>query len=483
MRILPTMLRIHSMRSTAVTRMGLLLGVAALGACNADQLNIPNYNNATPDQVLGDPVAALPLLASGVLRGDRGMHTTYVLGTGILGREAYNYTPTEGRNTSGWLSADVNAGNSFGGGSLWGGYYATLRDIDNMLRVVEGAQQGLFTDAQKNAVRGFGHTMEGLELSYVIAARFGHGAPVTVGEDPTELQPFVSRDSVYNHIIGRLNQGATELAAGGTAFPFAFHAGYAGFNTPATYRRFNRALAARINAYRASLGVSGCGAPRSAACYQQVLQNLSESFLSEGGPLTTGPFNTYSSAAGDLANGLGNANNANIVAHAAITAGAQAGDSRVASKVTRLATPKAPGNASIGITTPFDFSNALYAGTTSPIPIIRNEELILLRAEARYFTGDVSGAVADINRIRAAAGLAPVGGFANAEAFIDELLYNRKWSLLFEGHRWVDVRRFGRLDTLPKDLPSHVVIAQLPVPQGECLARAVADASLKAPTC
>jgi hypothetical protein len=44
--------------------------------------------------------------------------------------------------------------------------------------------------------------------------------------------------------------------------------------------------------------------------------------------------------------------------------------------------------------------------------------------------------------------------------------------LLLEGHRWVDVRRFNRLGTLPVDVPSRQFIAtRQPVPIAECLAR------------
>lgn len=471
------------MRRIAVKGLGAALGALMLAACSADSLQIPNYNNATPDQVTNDPVGALPLLASGVLRDDRGNYTGYVLGTGILGREGYNYTPTEGRNTSGWLSSDVNNPTSFGGTSLWGGYYTALRDIANMVSVVEGATAGLFTDAQKNAALGFAHTMEAIQLYYVISTRHNLGAPVQINSDPTELAPFVSRDSVFGYVAGKLNQAATELAAGGAAFPFTLHAGFAGFNTPSTFLRFNRAFAARVNATRASLGTSGCGAARSAACYQTALTNLGESFLNASGSLTAGPFRPYSAAAGDLTNTLGNAQNANIVAHYLSDQGVQAGDKRFADKIIRLASVKNASAATIGVGTNFDFSNAMYANNTSPVAIIRNEELILLRAEARYFTGDVPGAVADINIIRTAAGLPALTGFASEQAFIDELLYNRRWSLLMEGHRWVDVRRFGRLETLPKDLSTHIVATQLPVPQAECLARALADASLKGPGC
>jgi hypothetical protein len=41
-------------------------------------------------------------------------------------------------------------------------------------------------------------------------------------------------------------------------------------------------------------------------------------------------------------------------------------------------------------------------------------------------------------------------------------------SLLWEGHRWVDVRRFDRLATLPKDVTNHFIQAQQPIPLAEC---------------
>ena len=47
-----------------------------------------------------------------------------------------------------------------------------------------------------------------------------------------------------------------------------------------------------------------------------------------------------------------------------------------------------------------------------------------------------------------------------------------RYSLLFEGgHRWIDLRRYGRLDELPLDLPSHQVNAIYPIPVDETAAR------------
>jgi hypothetical protein len=115
----------------------------------------------------------------------------------------------------------------------------------------------------------------------------------------------------------------------------------------------------------------------------------------------------------------------------------------------------------------------LYPSNTSPVPIIRNEELILLRAEARWFTGDKPGAMADLNFIRTTSGgLAPIAQPATDAAFVTELLKQRRYSLLFEGgHRWIDARRFGRLGDLPLDAPNHIRIAAFQVPLSECQAR------------
>ncbi|HKO15471.1 MAG TPA: RagB/SusD family nutrient uptake outer membrane protein [Gemmatimonadaceae bacterium] len=467
---------------------GLIAGaLLAIAGCGADRLNVPNYQNPTTGSITSDPVAAIPLLATGVLRDDRGNFTGYVSGTGILGRESYNYTATEGRNTSGWLTSDVENGTSFGGGALWSPPFFTLRDAFNTATVVDAASESQVSATQKSAVHGFLHTMEALSLLYLINTRDSLGAVVEVTADPTKLEPFVSRDSVFNRIIGRLDQAATELRSGGASFPFTFHSGYTGFTTPTTYLKFNRALAARVNAYRASLGIAGCGAKFSPACYQTVLQNLSESFLDPSGSLSGGVYNVYSSAANDASNSLSNSATTNIVAHFRADSGIElrpdgSKDLRFTTKVFTLAKAKSPPSTVDAQPTKFDYK--MYDSRSDPIPIIKNEELLLLRAEARYFTGDQAGALADINLIRTqSGGLAPRGAFASDSDFVDELLYNRRLSLLFEGHRWVDMRRFQRLDQLTIDKPSHVVVDHLPIPQAECLSRANASGDLKAPGC
>jgi hypothetical protein len=51
---------------------------------------------------------------------------------------------------------------------------------------------------------------------------------------------------------------------------------------------------------------------------------------------------------------------------------------------------------------------------------------------------------------------APAGRPASDAAFITVLLKQRRHSLMFEGgHRWIDARRFNRLNDLPLDQPTQ----------------------------
>ena len=104
----------------------------------------------------------------------------------------------------------------------------------------------------------------------------------------------------------------------------------------------------------------------------------------------------------------------------------------------------------------------------SPYAIQNN----LLRAEANIGLGNVDAAAEDINFIREnSGGLAPRNDLT-ADNILDELLTQKRYSLLFEGgHRLIDLRRYNRLDELPLDQPNHQINAVFPIPLDEQLAR------------
>jgi hypothetical protein len=78
-----------------------------------------------------------------------------------------------------------------------------------------------------------------------------------------------------------------------------------------------------------------------------------------------------------------------------------------------------------------------------------------------------STAVNAINVIRNAAGLGNYGGAQTPSALEDEILYQRRYSLFGESQRWIDMRRFDRLDELPNDRTPDKIISSIPIPRNE----------------
>lgn len=462
----------RSLWRTAVLTGAIVLGAAA---CNSDRLNVPDFNRPTVDGASKDPAAVLQLLATGVLLTERNDYAGYISDVGVFGRESYNYFPTDARTVSHYLigqpgpnSTRVLDPTGFASGQ-WNGQYGNMKNATNMIAIVNSSS--LPAD-QKNAALGFARTFYALALYEVAVTRDSLGAPIKITDDPASPAPWATRDEVWGYISALLDSAATDLAAGGTAFPFTLHSGFDDFDTPATFRTFNRALAARILVNRGSLGC--------ASCYGDALTALGQSFLTAPATiadLNLGPAHIYSGAAGDALNGLNSVANTNRFAHASLWNDAQlqadgvTKDARAERKLVHLATPTpAPGSGN-GI--PAEYRFQMYPTTTSPTPIIRDEELLLLRAEARMQTNDLAGALADINTIRTISGnmpaLASLGADANAR--ITTLLYEREMSLMWEGHRWNDVRRYKRLSTLPLDQTNHFRAIVMPIPKTECDAR------------
>jgi len=96
-------------------------------------------------------------------------------------------------------------------------------------------------------------------------------------------------------------------------------------------------------------------------------------------------------------------------------------------------------------------------GTDQP-QVVRLAEMYLIRAEANQ---DVD----DINAIRTARGATPIASYSDAAMYEE-----RELELAFEGHRWFDLRRSGRINEVMGALkpaswqPTDVL---LPIPQRE----------------
>jgi hypothetical protein len=116
------------------------------------------------------------------------------------------------------------------------------------------------------------------------------------------------------------------------------------------------------------------------------------------------------------------------------------------------------------------FSNPLKEHSV----VLRLGEQYLIRAEARVRSGNLDGAQADINIIRARAGLANTTALSESELLL-AIEQERRIELVGEwGHRWFDLKRTDRADAVLSGLKpnwnSEDVL--LPIPESEILSNA-----------
>lgn len=458
-----------------------LAGVLSSLALTACDLEIPDLNNPGLNDLENAPtVASVNTATTGLLVGFRaGKSATvgYVNMLGILGRETYDFDAADSRFVTELIQSNLSKASPFGG-SFWLGPYSNIRQANIILHGVDKVLE--FSDAQKAGIRGFVHTIIALELFTVIITHAETGAVIDT-DRPLDgpLGAFVSKAEVYAEIGRLLDQSNDELASAGTAFSFVLSPGFTGFNTPKTFTTFNRAIRARIDVYTKS--------------YAAALTDLAGSFMVDdptkmGFSFSTGVTHSYSTGTGDALNAL---INTNIYAHPSLeidvakkTDGTVA-DARYTAKIDKMMTPDMPGMPPAVRTVTSTTDNTLKTTikfkmytNVAGIPVIRNEELILLKAEAQWFTNDKAGALATLNVVRTGSGKLPALTDVPADdnAFIEALLYERRYSLLYEGgHRWTDLKRFGR--QIPIDAPNHVRNVRYPIPQGEC------DARVNEPAC
>jgi len=445
----------------------LLYAVAVLGSGACDY-NITNPNS--PEPIGNNPSRSIvAAAASGILIAQRSDLADWVIDAGIIGREAYRFDGSDPRFVTEFLVGPLDAGSAAFGGDHWFEHYRTIRSTNNMLNVIGTATA--LSAAEQNATRGFAETIQALAFLGVLNAHTQDSIPLAVNQPVSSAPaPYVSNDSAYAFVSGLLDLAQTHLTAGGAAFPFTLPVGFAGFDTPANFIKFNRALKARVEVYRAS---RGCGNP----CYTAALTALGASFIDTTGPgtLNAGAYIDFGTGPGDIPNFLAqDPQTSDNLVHPMLedSAETQTGgglDARFLAK-----TVSRPSRTVSGLTSDRSFRN--YPAPGSSIALIRNEELILLRAEANNAVGTGAAVAADVNYVRVnSGGLAANAGLAaqTAPQRLDAILHERLYSLLYEGgHRWIDMRRTGKLAGIPLDRVGDVRHSTLPIPTDECLARA-----------
>lgn len=428
----------------------LILG--AFSSCQVEEysdLNGPEVDAFAENLTRGD----LQDLVGGILFSSRERLGTYFDDCGVIGREYWRFSGSDPRFTTDLLGGgnSVLDNNTFYITAPWASRYRSVKNANLILGFLDGQDlSAQFTANEVNATRGFLKTIMAYELLLNLNLTYDNGIRVDVA-DENNLGPFVGRAEALTAIRGMLADGASDLATGGGDFPFILSSGFAGFNTPGSFIQVNKAISARVAAYQGDNAA--------------VLNLLSDSFLDlSGANMDMGVYYTFSEDANDIINPLfisvggSSAAQARVVQPSFVT-DAESGDARL-SKTVQLDEPLTLDDLT------GDYIVNRYTDNDVPIPMIRNEELILLYAEGNV-TANATEAVNAINTVRAAAGLGGYTGPTDADSLINEILNQRRYSLYAEGHRWIDMRRFGKLDELPLDRPEDDVWPQFPIPLTE----------------
>ena len=396
-----------------------------LFAAACEDLDFPDPNSPSTAS------ATVQSLVTGAEAGMRASLSNYLIGVSSVGREAYHFEPADPRYTGELIHGPLDPG-GFVVYSSWNSRY----------RVIKNSRFLLEKTADKG-VEGIAKTVEAYQLLLALNMQNNNGVKIApyngLDSDPA------TKDNSFKEIAKLLDEAASALDAAGSAFTFKLSSGFSGFDTPSTFKQFNRALRGRVAVYMGE--------------YDVALTALSQSFMDPAGSMDKGVYHVFGSGQGDNANGMYENPNASFVrtmAHMSFKTDAEAGDPRYKSKVVERPD-----------TTTYDglksnLAVTVWSGAYDPIAIIRNEELVLLKAEANIGKG--GDGLTEINIVRAAHKLdaATTGG-------IDQLLHEKRYSLFMEGHRWVDMRRYGKTAALPNDRSDRgdQVFDSFPLPEAE----------------
>lgn len=445
-----------------------LVGLLGAAGCNPTQIEpVTDPNNQSIEAVVANAtIAQMQALGVGLEASYRLGHTNnapYNQITGVFGREILILASNDPRWTGeiiqgngGTVAVPLDPTSFYTNGS----YNAIARTIRAANVVRQSAAGSVQTsDPERQGYYAFADTYEALAKLHLLNLMGENGIRTDVANFQKPGKFTAGSAPALADIRQLLDRGAAGLAKAGSSFPFPLSGGFAGFNTPNTFLRFNRALAARVALYQKD--------------YAGALTALSGSFYDPAGSLTLGPKITFApGVGGDQGNSYFQVPNTRPSTYVGVPSQfvteAEAGDRRLG-KVAARTTPVTQA----GLSSSYD--PLVYPAQNTPYAIIRNEELILIAAEAKANSNNVAGALADINAIRTrSGGLTAYAGATDAASLTNEILRQRRYSLFYEGHWWVDLRRLGKLSpnptpqiSLPAATAPYKLFDRLPIPDAE----------------
>ena len=456
----------------------LLAGVLIAAGCK-DSTAVKPQDAPTADALKGSLTkSSLQTLAIALLSADRqtfvGTGSAYPILANIYARDIYRLDPSEPRYLNETIVNTPDRG-SFAGGGGWAGQYVTIRQANTTLQALSNPSPNVFTSAELAAAKGFAQTFKAIAYYRILEMRDTIGVALQK-DDPTDVVPadIICKKNMIAYIASLLDSANTNLvAAGNINFPWsAFPSGMTAFGRD--YRKvtnfilFNRGWKGKVDLYR-GLDHQNPQPALFTTAITELTQALGGAAAGAVAPSTfqTGFYYVFVPAGTEAAPNP--YSDTRIGINTALDS-VKAGDTR-ASKIVTRSTVTIQG---ITLTKTLARSVPSAANQAAPLPVLKDEELVLLRAQAEFEAGQFVQGYADLNSVHTAYGLAAYTPSVSIDQARSDLLYDKRYSLLGEGvQRLVDLRAYSRINATyyPKQTTTDAYNTAFPIPKAEFDAR------------
>lgn len=426
----------------------MLLSFAGLTGCEKflevplpiDQLATEDVFSTRPT-ILAAADGMYNIMGSGVLYANYNRFTTHISDEGLI-------DPIPGSDLGQIIAANISEGNT----NLvpWTWFYPAVYRANEILERLPDVPTSVMPEAEKKTILGAAKYVRAAQ-HFLLANTWGD-IPLTL---TTKAQDNIENGrtpaaQVYAAVIKDLEEAVADLPA------------TVNINNPRTiHNRFQaQALLARVYLYQkdwakaeaAATAVINSGQYQLVTGVNNVFRRNSRETIFAFGPTGTGLLFENRAVVGWLTLPASAAQTTTTNCHipALTLANFEPGDQRNVS-----------GNWTINL---FNrtFSNKYLHATSAQAAAIaaapqdyiyqRLAEVYLIRAEARAQQGNVAGAAADLNAVRTRAGLGNTPAAAQAD-MLAAIEKERITELFYEGHRWYDLKRTGKLNTVLSALP------------------------------
>jgi hypothetical protein len=399
------------MTTRIMSRSRLALSLAALASLPACRLDVTNPNAATQTSVLTTP-AGLRTLGVG-LQGRLGRFIgPSVTLTGIVAGELGN-TDASLSTTREFQRYPIASANSAAIDptnpdllGFWSTGFQVVRAANDILGNVDNVSLAAGT---KSGLSALAKTAKAFAYGQMIEA--WPQLPIDLAKSPPGYTPRVD---VLAQVQTLLSSARADLANVPVSSEFTTSVLQSSIDLPNTIRALQARSSLAAGSYDAAIAFAN---------------EVPASAVSRYTYSTVDPNPIWGAA---ISNGY-------FAAIATFRTDAEAGDTRV-NRFTQST-----------VTTPFGGAQVvplnIYRASSDPYALFSQDELSLIRAEAYARTNRLPEAIAQINVVRANAGLGPqsIATLPTQAAVLDEIYRQRRYALFVTGTRWADERRFGRI--------------------------------------